>query len=285
VSRAPGSRAGDYLRAIRALGADDDETRALIAKMLGLERAASLPPKSRGGDSERTAGRVSRQSAPSARREGGPSQPTRKRASAGRPLPATLSPTSGATPVPPYWLADTSGLADTLPSEPAGDAGAPPLFPALKTRGILTVLAGAIVEQRDIDLPRVVADLAARRPVTRFPHLPGLTLARGTQLLIDRSPATMPFWGDFTDLQRRLTSLLGPASLQIVEFAGPPLETAASPLRGGDEEDYRTQHTPPAGTQVVALTDLGIGWAGPGAPRSTATDWLALSRWLARCSC
>jgi hypothetical protein len=107
------------------------------------------------------------------------------------------------------------------------------------------------------------------------------TLARGVQLLVDRGEAMLPFSADVEQLSARMKAVVGTDRLRVLEFDGTPL----GPLGSGPRWEWTgyDAHLPPAGTVVVAITDLGIGVApAMGGGPAVAADWRCFARRLLR---
>ena len=174
----------------------------------------------------------------------------------------------------------------TLPEEPHALSQFEPiqLFFPLQTRGILSRVLARRTHTGPWDLRELVNRAGKGESLSTIPQLPQPSLARGVQLLIDRSPALAVYSEDQNWLQQKIEKVVGHTNVTTLEFEGNPLRVfdADDPLKS---DSYIERHLPPPGTVVAALTDLGIGNPGVLYPRAKASDWLEFSDHLRRRAC
>lgn len=146
--------------------------------------------------------------------------------------------------------------AEALPAPDPGQAGPlrslPPLFPTNSARNLFSALVATAAQDGPIDEGRLVELSAKCRPAARLPRRTAWTLRRGAQVLVDRSEAMVPFRNDIEDALSALGLLLGD-SVSVLRFEETPLRVFR--YARNQARDYRP---PPAGTPVLAITDLGL---------------------------
>ena len=147
----------------------------------------------------------------------------------------------------------------------------PPLFARIHRRGILSAALATYEEEGEIDLERVLATLSQGKPLTKLPRGRCPTLRKGTQLLLDISPAMDPFYEDQQNLIKNLDDILADDRLEILRFIGCPLRCAGK----GPKSDWLKSWRPPSpGTPVVVVTDLSISGALEACELATTEEWL-----------
>jgi formylglycine-generating enzyme required for sulfatase activity len=132
----------------------------------------------------------------------------------------------------------------------------PPLMPWPRLWPFLRAALGEQAERHRIDLRRLVAVVARRRPLRRLPRLKGLHWAPQGQLILDLHPRLYPFWKDFHDLKTALPRLRGATGLDILCLTQGP----AGPVRRWEGKGWGADQSyvlPPPGTPVLIIGDLG----------------------------
>lgn len=161
----------------------------------------------------------------------------------------------------------------------------PPLDPLLPERiAAATVEAVTAIRQPDgaLDVSRIVERIASAQPLHHLPCRPRPTLRRGLQLLLDMGEGMMPFRGDQAALRRRILTVVGDELVNVQRFVGTPLRKAGA----GPAFTWDRYASPPPGTPVVVVSDVGIGWPPlHGADRATENEWLAFAQRLAAADC
>ncbi|MDG4550166.1 MAG: formylglycine-generating enzyme family protein [Candidatus Contendobacter sp.] len=141
--------------------------------------------------------------------------------------------------------------------EPVAPLGpSPPLIPWPRLWPFLRAALGEYAERHRIDLRRVVAVVARRRPLRRLPRLKGLHWAPQGQLILDLHPRLYPFWGDFNALKTALPRLRGATGLDILCMTQGP----AGPVQRWEGKSWGADQPyvpPPPGTPVLIAGDLG----------------------------
>ena len=265
---------GDVVRVNIELRPGDAETAETIREMLGIEHApvASAQP----GVGEWS---------PSLPGPATPVRPVRlppKPASAsssasgkGRTIVKTVKTATSSSPATtqrPVWLEQPG---DSL--GPAGHAAPPaplPLFGPPRGRSILSAALATTVAEGDVDIDQVTGTIAERRPLRELPRHPVPTLRRGVQLLLDVSAGMDPYRADQQTLRKALDDILSDDRFEVVSFAGCPSRGAGS----GAREQWSAWEPPPAGTPILAVTDLGIGSTPFDEDRASTAEWLRFAQ-------
>ncbi|HKV10683.1 MAG TPA: hypothetical protein VJ725_21260 [Thermoanaerobaculia bacterium] len=279
----------DLARALEALGPEDEETRSRIAALLGFVPPPPPPPpappkpdrivrvedEGRGKDDDvEVAERSPSPSPPRATPQPATETGTRE-------LAATLTPIYEKSR-PPGWLEEVDLL------EEPGPAVAPPepdplLVPGW-TRSVLSGALATLASQGPLDVERLVRAVARAAPVLRVPRRPWPTLARGVQVLVDRSESMAPFARDQTWLVAQIRAVAGRETTQVLYFDGLPA-WGAGPGSRRLWREYLPWHTPPAGTAVLLVSDLGLGAPLLGARTAGVASWQQFAEDLARAGC
>ncbi|HMQ11877.1 MAG TPA: formylglycine-generating enzyme family protein [Candidatus Competibacter phosphatis] len=142
-------------------------------------------------------------------------------------------------------------------AEPVAPLGpSPPLMPWPRLWPFLRAALGEQAERHRIDLRRLVAAVARRRPPRRLPRLKGLRWAPQGHLILDLHPRLYPFWNDFHALKTALPRLRGAIGLDILCMTQGP----AVPVRRWEGQSWGAHQPyvpPPPGTPVLIAGDLG----------------------------
>jgi hypothetical protein len=172
--------------------------------------------------------------------------------------------------------ADALDRAHLLPVEAARRTTPLPLLPLLPTwvtPGILTASIATDAGDGRPDVDALVELIAQRRFDVAIPRFVRASLFRGVQLLLDRSPAMIPFARDVTELARMVRSVVG-HNVEEISFSGAPQDLLPSATKS---------YAPPRpGTPVLALSDLGIGQAQGYLRPDASTTWPPLAEMLHR---
>lgn len=175
-------------------------------------------------------------------------------------LPSRLTPlTDSRSPPPPApeppWLGqapDATGLWD----QPAPRLAREPLFPERTGRHILGSALALTRRASDIDLPELVNALirarSRREPLRELPHASEATLRHGCDLLLDYSPAMVPWWDDLGGLIDQVGAVVGAEHTRVYSFDTNP-DGALRWLPGDQQQPWQPSERP-----VLAATDLGI---------------------------
>ncbi len=287
----PAVSPADLARALVALRPGDDRTRAAVARVLGLGWAEPEGEESGGRGPRGGAGQAAdselRRPAPGPPRppsgserddEVPPADEIGDEKATDEPIPTRLVRTRSISRRPPEWLEQAEPLA-----RPGDVVATPPELPPLlrpgRERGILSVAARTGVSEGDLDLERVIAAVARAEPLRAVPRRSVPTLARGVQLLLDRSDAMLPFQGDLRHLERAVRNFVGDDALEILSFVACPGRRAGS----GSIRRWRPYFpdcAAPRGSRVLAVTDLGIGMPATGPSTAAPGEWLEFARRL-----
>jgi hypothetical protein len=308
---------GDLLRAFGELS-PDDEDRFAIAKLLKLTPFVSLEELKQGGGVPLKPARTVTTEGGGAVAGGDAADDARSLASriAARRETIKLARAAAAQQVVVTLMSEeASPLSDDMPTLPSElvkvtDAAAPvspwgenvpvlptaneqsaseplgfePLLVPTWTRALLSAAVARRVNDGPIDVKRVV-ELVARGEVTvNLPRYPRPTLARGVQVLVDRSETMLPFLEDQTWLEEQVQKVVGPGCLTTLYFEGCPTRRAGPGGKSGWKK-YPTARQPKSGTVLLLLTDLGIGrplWPGASAGEG---EWLEFAAAIRKRAC
>jgi hypothetical protein len=182
-------------------------------------------------------------------------------------------------PTRPAWLTTTTPLprpsGATPPSSPFQ-----PLFPLAQTRGILSAALATWDNDGPPNIPRVIEELAAGRPLLEMPRERAPTLRLGAQILIDSGLGMAPFLPDVEQARLHITRLLSRERAQTLHFVGTPRRGCVAEGR-----EQRAWMAPPRGTPILLITELGIGGPLAGEDRADRSEWLEFFRDVAIAGC
>ena len=181
----------------------------------------------------------------------------------------------------PAWVAAARLLDPPDKSMPVPVLEMEPLFPARTSRGILSAALSARELIGDLDVDRIVEQIARAEQLNDVPRLELPTLSHGVQLLIDRAVAMQPFALDQALLRAALVSVAGREHTEVLYFDGSPLWGAGH----GTEDEWPDYAPPGPGTPVVVLTDVGIGRPPHESGFASASDWIEFGFTVARKRC
>jgi len=263
---------GDLVFAIGALHPGDTETSAAIRALLHIEREpATLALPNIGAWKPMTsppggAAPSAPSSTPAATDRMTPD------ASAATGIDVRLTKTGNGPPPPPDWAALSH---EAIQSAPRRAAPHPRLlFGPPRGRAILSTTLATIVDEGDVDLTLVVAQLAQGRHLRTLPRLPSLTLRRGLELLIDQGAGLDPFRLDAERLVESLDDILSDDRLHVASFAGCPSRGVGT----GPRDEWVPWRAARPGTPLVVVTDLGISGPAVNADRADVGEWLRFAQ-------
>ncbi len=276
---------GDVVEAVHALnpsGPEAEQTRRMIAELLGFENAPAEPMApaalaSREPEQERAFPKkpISKPPAESVAIEPAagavrwlPSTLKTRRAA---PLPDTAPRLAGFKALPPPELAP---LAESFPRLNN------PLFEPAWSRAIFTALLGTWREG-EIDLEILIEKVSRREVIERLPTSAASTLRRGVQVLVDTSRALLPFAADQAWALGEIEGVAGRELVSIWSFNGLPTRG----ISNGIFDDPKPYVPPLPGTTVVLLSDLGIAWPIGTSERASVQEWMAFARRVRHAGC
>jgi hypothetical protein len=149
----------------------------------------------------------------------------------------------------------------------------PPLFPIGQGRALLTALAIALAETGELDEERAIAKIARGEPLIEIPLRYCPTSRFGVQLLIDRGQRMQPFREDQQRLRIDLHGIIGAHRVEVLQFSGFPDSAGV-----GSPRTWRPFESPSAGTVVLILSDLDLGWLGDSGNSRDIDAWVAWAR-------
>jgi hypothetical protein len=153
-----------------------------------------------------------------------------------------------------------------------------PLLLPRRAPSIIAAAAATVTEEDAPDPEALVEMVAEGRPVQRIPHRRRRTLIRGVQVLLDHGKGMEPFARDQVELLRDIRSVVGRSAVERVSFRNAPTRGA---LPAGQRR-WQAYTPPPAGTPVLAVTDLGIGGPPVYPARAQSGEWVDLAAQLGR---
>jgi hypothetical protein len=264
---------GDLVRALHALGTEDETVVDQIAASLGFTGRDPNPPEHGQGayDTSRFT-RIHRPRKPEPKTPispGLPPMPSQPKA------PQQLSdiwlepiaPSTSASE--PEWLA-------MLPDD---EAEAPDPLDREALLGKYTapgVIGAAVCTRRpgpDLDVPRLTEFAISGQLLDRIPRLPETTLERGIQMLVDGGESMAPFRPDTDDLLDSFANVVGRSRCVVFDFEADPAD-AVRWTADGRERRWR----PEPGRPVVLATDLDIGAASASRHRTRQRTWQSFAR-------
>lgn len=267
---------GDALSVQARLRPRDDETRRVIAQLLGLERPVSAPIMASIGPQMPSEGPAISSPAPRdfqageiVEEAGVPETPQLRGAM------TSCEFTGRITFDAPDWAARQSH-----PFEPATGTDAslppPPLFARGQSRLILSATLATFGAGSDVEVDRVTEMLARQQTIKTIPYRQVSTLRRGAQVLLDDAQAMDPLHLDVKHLLADLDRLFSRSHLEILHFAHCPSSRDAN-RRGvwPDHTASRAAWRPPRrGLPVLVISDFAI------ATRIDDVDYASLPEWL-----
>lgn len=276
----------DLLLALKSLQPRDERTRAAIAQLLGIawgEEGGTLAAPEPSAEADKAPERF-------------PNNQIRDEPSLVVPKADAEQPDAAAVPLPigvqslsspalqPDWLEQVTPLA-----KPANGPGIRVLEPEalFRPQKAQSILAIALATQEPfgaLDIEEIVTAVGRGAALSSVPRQSVLTLARGVQLLVDRGDGLLPFRADVKRVERKISRLVGPDSLEVLNFACCPSRgVGRGPRRNW--ADYFAHHHAPIGSRVICVTDLGIGHpAGTEIPAGPE-EWLEFDARLRAADC
>lgn len=277
---------GDLARAVAAVGGDDPETTATIARLLGFRietpdlapeleeqrppepaEVGPLPPQPRQADPREARADVSGPVAESP-------APERLEYDVVEPeveyIRAAKKSAPPAAPTWPTWERDIPAAPRHLP-----------LFLPQWTRGVLSEASATWRAAGALDVTRALEVLARGTTPAELPRVHTPTLARGCRVLVDVSEGMAPFARDCWQLIDALRLVVGHELVEVFYFKDCPVYGAET------EADARFVpfRPPPRATPVLLLSDLGIATPSFSLRRAAERDWLRLAGELSSAVC
>jgi hypothetical protein len=238
----------DALLAMERLDVRDDQARAAVLRLLGLELGVESVPAAAAPD-ELAEPVPSSLLAPavSAEPANGPARP------AEAPIPSRIARLPDAEAEQPR-----PAVPDRPFPGPDETGDPPPYRPLLEprwTRGIVSACVATCSPRGPIDVPAVVRRLARGLVLEELPRLSTPTTRHGLQVLVDLAPTMQPFASDQAALVAQLERVLGAHKTEVLYFADSP-GNGAGP---GHEFTWGDYEPPEGGVPVLLVTDFGIG--------------------------
>lgn len=267
---------GDWLGALKKLTPQDEETRAAIARLLGLELRGT-GTSSRGKTTQGGADQKGQEDDGGARAR----VVSGKAASSSRQIESVLTSARGGRSSAPVWVGKTQPLERTEARHLRPVLALEPLFPKRTTRAILSGALSTPSWRGPLDVARIVELETRAEEIRKIPRLSAPTLVRGVQMLIDTADGMQPFAADEAVLRAALLSVAGRDRTSVLYFEGTPLRGCGT----GAKADWPAYAPPAPGTPIVVLTDLGIAQPPESAGRASAAEWMEFARVAVRALC
>lgn len=297
---APEGRVGlaDLVRSLVRLHVGDEETRRVIAGLLGLD-VAPHPGGTPAGDEQLEGGRPAPEPDPpdgetanavearldevaDALQEAEPAVRSREEAMA---EPDDEDP----GPVLDDAVDELPRLARVEPSPPTGGARMArlppvegvhlqplphvPLLDPRRERAVVTALATVWALRGEVDIPLLVERCGRGVPLRSLPRQLRGAAAPEVEVLVDVSAGMAPFRRDAAAFVEAARRTLGRHAVTVRRFHDCPGRDAGLGA-DGDAVPTRT----PTGTPLIVLTHLGLGGPVRDHGRSRASDWAAFAR-------
>ena len=161
----------------------------------------------------------------------------------------------------PDWLTDITPLEETDNGRAQKFLEPLSLFPPERKRSILTMALSSLSAQGSIMIDPLVEAIARGQALRSLPHAVILSMARGMQLLVDRSEAMMPLLADLDQIEEDIQGVFGKMY------------------------DYFRDHVPGRGTRVICVTDLGLARPTGGPAPAQPEEWLQFQTRLRKYGC
>ncbi len=158
-----------------------------------------------------------------------------------------------------------------------------PLFKSNLHRSIYVQLMAMQVPEGEMDVRELALRVAQKKALHRVPRFSVASIARGGQILIDRSNSMLPYVQDTLVAASLIKSIFGSDSIRVLHFANSPMRGTGNGLRR-HWQPYPDAWSPLERTRVLVITDLGIGDDRGGLP-STPEEWLEFARFVSRRDC
>ena len=265
----------DTMRALGRLQPVDEETKADIAALLGLEAAETAampaPPGIDWAWPEEAGDAVDELSEEVAEPD--------EVVDAGPPVASTLR---EAEPEPLTWPLSARTIDAEVSEEREPHMPHVPLLVPGWTRAVLSGAFATVRADDDgpLDVDVMIDTLARGEVIDRGLRRPWPTLRRGVQLLVDRGEGMVPFTLDQRRLIKQIRDVAGRDRAPARVFVGTPDRPV------DDVDDAGPRWVPPApGTVVVLLTDLGIGRPMLSLDPAGEDEWLAFAQRVRRAGC
>jgi len=151
------------------------------------------------------------------------------------------------------------------------------LFPASKSRAVITEIVSQNSRGRDLDIKRLIEATARQKYLHALPTLPEISTRNGCQLLIDMNEALMPWWQDMQDLVQQFQAVLGTEVCPVYEFDDNPFEAFRWTEAQGELKWKCVINKP-----VIVATDLGVRKTPNSGLRSNVETWKNLTTFCQR---
>ncbi|MCP4387911.1 MAG: hypothetical protein GY802_06430 [Gammaproteobacteria bacterium] len=205
-------------------------------------------------------------------------QPSQGRASARRRDAPTIPFQIAALPFreDPDWLTQVQDrLGEAKPFRLSNLPSLQPLFEPRRTRSVLSGALATTQADGELDIDRILERVTHRQPFFDLPRRKVPTTRLGLQLLLDRGEAMTPYLRDQELLVESICKVFGEDLVDELRFVDSPLEGVGT---GPVSNWVREHRSPPPGTPLAVLTDLGIGRSRLPAAGVTPDEWLRFAR-------
>lgn len=155
----------------------------------------------------------------------------------------------------PDWFASVQAMSE---SEEAASLESPPIDSLLNPRWTRSILHQALsIADQDsaIDIERTVEQLARAEPLLNFPRARRMKLRGGVQVLLDLNESMRPYTEDQQNMLQDIKRITMAQMVSQWYFKRYPSQGVSRDVFS----ERMTYSTPPPGTSVLLLTDLGVG--------------------------
>lgn len=204
-----------------------------------------------------------------------------KRNPAERGIPSKLMPVARSRIKLPSWLNSPLSLERKTQTSYSISSLPETLLSPNWTRAILSGALSTYDALGPMDIEYIVNHVSRAIPLMKVPKRPLPTMAKGVQVLIDKSEALEPFYRDEICIEIDITKVAGRDRTKILTFTGCPLWGVRTPLNWSKSDYY----PPSNGTMVVVVTDVGIARSSRITQRAGISDWLKFTRIIHRAGC
>ena len=179
-------------------------------------------------------------------------------------------------PQDPEWLTNQNErLGQAKPFRFSDLPDLEPLLDPKRTRSVIAFAMATSQPDGELDIETILDRVTSRQPIYSLPRRRIPTTRLGLQLLLDRGEAMTPYLRDQEMVAEDIHDVFGDDRVEKLYFTDSPRFGVGTAALTGWKASYRS---PPEGTPVVLLTDLGIGRARMPYAGASPGEWLRFAR-------